>query len=89
MKTPLSKPALQQLHKCQGKTDLLDDVLDLLKRLLDYCLCCLTCGCYPGPGDDLHAEVYEAELTEEERTAVERLLGYLDSGNINPASSTY
>ncbi len=63
------------------KPDLLDEILHLLRKLLDYCLCCLTCGCYPGPRDNLTAEVYEAELMDEERQAVHNLLQYLHSGN--------
>lgn len=63
------------------KVSFLDELLDLLKKLLERFLCCVTCGCYPKPRDDqLHVEVYEAELMEEERDAVSDLLKYLDSG---------
>ena len=58
----------------------LQELLALLRKCLEYLLRCLTCGCYPEPKDDLHVEVQEAELMEEEKVAVQNLLQYLDSG---------
>ena len=59
----------------------LDELLRLLKRLLHGFLRCVTCGCYGvKDGGDVSWEVYDAYLMEEERTAVENLLAYLDSG---------
>lgn len=59
---------------------LLDELVQLLQRLLDYCLCCLTCGCYPGNGNGFQGDILETALTEEERVSVRNLLRYLDSG---------
>ena len=60
--------------------EIIDEIIRILKKLWDYFLCCVTCGCRPVPGDPLAAEVYETELMEEEREAVHNLLKYLDSG---------
>ncbi len=56
-----------------------DEFLDVLRKFLNYCLCFITCGCYPG-NKNLHGDaVYETELTEDEGAAVQNLLDYLDS----------
>ena len=67
-----------------SKVSPLDELLDLLRKALEFLLCCVTCGCYPPPGDrgggGLQAEVGQVELMEEEKAAVSALLDYLDSG---------
>ena len=78
--SPDPLPTAFCLPKKKDKPDILEELIRLLKKLLDYCLCCLSCGCYPGPRDPLSAEVYDAELMEEEREAVHNLLKYLNSG---------
>ena len=62
------------------QVDILDELLELLKRLLDTCLCVLTCGCYRRRHNSANMPMYETELMEEEREAVQDLLNYLDSG---------
>ena len=57
-----------------------DELVRLLQQILDYCLCCLTCGCYPGNGNGFNGDILETALTEEERVSVRNLLRYLDSG---------
>ena len=64
----------------QAKPDMRDEVLRVLRQLLDCFLWCLTCGCYGGPRRHLHGDLYESELMEEERVAVRNLLTYLGSG---------
>ena len=62
------------------KPSILEEVIDWLKKMLDYCLCCLSCGCYRPPGADLGVEATDSELMYGERDAVHMLLAYLDSG---------
>ena len=62
------------------KPSVLDDIIALLKKLLDYCLCCVTCGCYPGRNRHFNGNLCELELLEDEKEAVHNLLTYLDSG---------
>lgn len=59
-----------------------DEIISILKKLLNLCLCCITCGCYRGNnGDRLrNGELYEVELLDSERQAVQNLLQYLDKG---------
>ncbi|CAH1774891.1 unnamed protein product [Owenia fusiformis] len=68
------------------KADVLDELVELLKRALGYCLCCITCGCIPTPHGHVSGDSYHDELMEEEKRAVQNLLLYLDSEeNINPS----
>jgi len=60
---------------------ILHEIVRMLRKLWDYFLCCVTCGCYRPGGLDLASEVYETELMEEEREAVHDLLAYLDSAD--------
>ncbi|XP_033727812.1 vacuolar protein 8-like [Pecten maximus] len=62
------------------KTDVLEKLVQLLRRLLDYCLCCLSCGCIPLPEQtgSLIDDNYEMILLENERQAVGNLLHYLE-----------
>ena len=60
-----------------------EECLAVLRKLLQQFLRCLTCGCYDGgfyDDDDLHADVgYEGYIMDEEKEAVENLLGDLYS----------
>ena len=62
------------------KPCVLDDLIKWLKKMLDYCLCCITCGCYKAGVADIGVEVTNSELMYNERDAVHSLLVYLDSG---------
>ncbi|XP_069106513.1 uncharacterized protein [Argopecten irradians] len=63
------------------KSDVLEELVSLLKKLLDYCVVhCLSCGCIPLPqqtGSLIH-DSYEMILLENERQAVGNLLYYLE-----------
>lgn len=62
-------------------------VLHELRKILEYLLCVVTCGCFPGPQDELHtAQAAEAELMQDEREAVRNLLAYLDNINTKGVS---
>ena len=63
------------------KESVLDEIVSILKKLLNYCLCCLTCGCYPN-NNAYNGDVCESELTDTEKQAVQNLLEYLDSGEL-------
>ncbi|OWF43479.1 vacuolar protein 8-like [Mizuhopecten yessoensis] len=62
------------------KTDVLEELIQLLRSLLEYCLCCLSCGCIPLPQQTggLVDDSYEMILLESERQAVGNLLHYLE-----------
>ena len=62
------------------KPSVWEDLIAILRKLLDLLVKCITCGCYSRPQENIQLEVYEAELMEQERTAVHNLLSYLDSG---------
>jgi len=70
------------------KPDPIDDLLDLLKKILDACLYCLTCGCYHGNGSSRRSSTfngdseYKAILLDSERQAVHNLLLYLEDGKM-------
>ena len=64
----------------QAKPDVVDEILRVLRKVLDCFLCCVTCGCYGSPRRHLHGDLYESELMEDERVAVRNLLIYLGSG---------
>ncbi|WAR15900.1 VAC8-like protein [Mya arenaria] len=73
------------------KPDPLEDIIDFLKRLLECCLSCLTCGCYHGNGSSRRSSVFNSdleltsELRDSERQAVQNLLLYLeDEETVNP-----
>ncbi|KAJ8322256.1 hypothetical protein KUTeg_000727 [Tegillarca granosa] len=71
------------------KPSVLEEIIEVLKKILDYCLCCLTCGCYPGPGGDsanhINGESYGMILLDNEKVAVQNLLRYLEEeANGNP-----
>ncbi|KAK6167613.1 hypothetical protein SNE40_021596 [Patella caerulea] len=59
----------------------LDEILEVLHRILQYCLCVFTCGCYPGPqtGNGLNGDDYDSMLLDNEKQAVENLLSYLET----------
>ncbi|KAK3087016.1 hypothetical protein FSP39_000370, partial [Pinctada imbricata] len=63
------------------KPDVLQEVIDFLKKILDFCLCCVTCGCYrkQGETDGLDADEYGMILLDNERQAVQNLLQYLEN----------
>lgn len=65
----------------RNKADVLEELIKLLRRLLDYCLCCLSCGCIPVPEQNgsLMDDNYEMILLENEKEAVSNLLQYLES----------
>lgn len=75
---PLLSPSAEATEQ-SSKPGFFDELIRLLKRLLECCLCCLTCGCYPRPKDNLAHEVYEADLLEQEKEAVHDLLEALNS----------
>ena len=76
------KQAARQLRRATGKEDTLEKIVELFRRILRRCLCCITCGCIPVM--DLDTEMqFEAELTEEEKAAVESLLLFLESSKIH------
>lgn len=64
----------------------LDELIDFLKKILDCCLYCVTCGCYPGNGSSRRSSEFNGEseissvLVENERQAVQNLLLYLENG---------
>ncbi|XP_060084838.1 uncharacterized protein LOC132564182 [Ylistrum balloti] len=62
------------------KTNVLEEIVELLRHLLDYCICCLSCGCIPIPQENggLIDDSYEMILLENERQAVSNLLHYLE-----------
>ncbi|KAL5013657.1 hypothetical protein ScPMuIL_007927 [Solemya velum] len=62
------------------KPDIVDEIKNVLKKILDYCLCCLTCGCYPvrNPSCSASGEEYHMVLLDTEKEAVRSLLQYLD-----------
>ena len=64
------------------KPDILQDVIDFLKKILDFCLCCVTCGCYRNQGETngLDADEYGMILLDNEKQAVQNLLQYLENG---------
>ena len=69
------------------KPNPVDEVIRILKRVLQYCLCCVTCGCIPAPdsssrrSSSLEGESeYSTILLDNEKEAVQNLLLYLENG---------
>ena len=68
------------------KPNPIDELITLLKKLLDCCLFCVTCGCYPGNESSRRSSSFNGEteytsvLLETERQAVHNLLLYLEDG---------
>lgn len=67
----------------KDKQDVLDELIELLKKIVDCCLLVVTCGCYPGLKKGLNGDVFDTELMEGERRAVQNLLQYLESEGID------
>ncbi|XP_053383044.1 uncharacterized protein LOC123539888 [Mercenaria mercenaria] len=73
------------------KPNPLDEIIELLKKILDCCLCCVTCGCYPGNTSSRRSSTFNGDsefssvLMDNERQAVQNLLLYLeDEDTKNP-----
>ncbi|KAL4217568.1 Vacuolar protein 8 [Mactra antiquata] len=66
------------------KPNPVDEVINLLKRILDCCLYCLTCGCYQGNSSSRRSSTfnddssYSSILLDNERQAIQNLLRYLE-----------
>ncbi|XP_041361582.1 vacuolar protein 8-like [Gigantopelta aegis] len=58
-----------------------EELISLLRRILQYCLCIVTCGCVQVPpnGNSLNGEEYGTMLLDSEKIAVENLLSYLET----------
>jgi hypothetical protein len=66
----------------RSKPCILEEIVDLLKRFLDYCLWCITCGCYHRQSDSksFSGNGYEMILLDSEKKAVQNLLHYMELG---------
>ena len=71
------------------KPNPVDELIAILKRVLRYCLCFVTCGCIPGPDSSSRRSSsfngeseYSSILLDNEREAVQNLLQYLENGKI-------
>ena len=69
------------------KPNPVNELIAILKRILHYCLCCVTCGCIPGPDSTSRRSSsfngdseYSSILLDNEREAVQNLLQYLENG---------
>ncbi|CAC5369932.1 VAC8 [Mytilus coruscus] len=64
----------------RSKPCVLEEIVDLLKKFLEYCLWCLTCGCYHRPSDSksFNGNGYEMILLDSEKKAVQNLLHYME-----------
>lgn len=76
-----------QIKVERPKPDPVDELIAVLKRILQYCLCCVTCSCYPGPDSSSSRSSsfngdseYSSILLDNERVAVQNLLQYLENG---------
>ncbi|XP_046569813.1 vacuolar protein 8-like [Haliotis rubra] len=65
------------------KPSAIDEVIDLLKKILNYCICVMTCGCVASyrSSSGINGEEYGTLLLDDERVAVENLLAYLETDN--------
>ena len=76
------------------KPDPIDEIIRLLKKILDCCLCCVTCGCYPGNSSSRRSSTFNGDsefssvLMDNERQAVQNLLLYLEDGKFNYINNT-
>ncbi|XP_076084970.1 uncharacterized protein LOC143055699 isoform X1 [Mytilus galloprovincialis] len=64
----------------RSKPCVLEEIVDLLKKFLEYCLWCLSCGCYHRPSDSksFNGNGYEMILLDSEKKAVQNLLHYME-----------
>ncbi|XP_046332262.2 vacuolar protein 8-like isoform X1 [Haliotis rufescens] len=69
------------------KPSAFDELIALLKKILNYCICVVTCGCVAPhrSSNGINGEEYGTLLLDDERIAVENLLTYLETENCNDA----
>lgn len=71
-----------RIERPPSKPDVLDELISILQKFLDFCVCCITCGCYKRQKDGIVTDEYGMILLDNEKQAVQNLLQYLEKGMI-------
>ena len=71
-----------RIERPPSKPDVLDELISILQKFMDFCVCCITCGCYKRQKDGIVTDEYGMILLDNEKQAVQNLLQYLEKGTI-------
>lgn len=67
-----------KIERPPSKPDVWDELLSILEKILDFCVCCITCGCYKRERNGIVTDEYGMILLDNEKQAVQNLLQYLE-----------
>lgn len=70
-----------KIERPPSKPDVWEELLSILEKILDFCVCCITCGCYKRERNGIVTDEYGMILLDNEKQAVQNLLQYLEKGN--------
>lgn len=69
-----------KIERPPSKPDVWEELLSILEKILDFCVCCITCGCYKRERNGIVTDEYGMILLDNEKQAVQNLLQYLEKG---------
>lgn len=62
------------------KFDVWEELLFILEKILDFCVCCIICGCYKRERNGIVTDEYGMIFLDNEKQVVQNLLQYLEKG---------
>lgn len=73
-----------KIERPHSKPKILEELISILRKILDFCVSCVTCGCCNrSAAEKVLSDEYGMILLDNEKRAVENLILYLNKGREN------